>query len=105
VYVYILMPLPFHLAIRPKDQTDDLHLYIKGGTPRKNGSYPKGHRFTQLCAIVKNFLGVQRELGIYTQSRECMGLELAERSAGSHPLRMNNAKTVEKLGCHRQYLG
>jgi hypothetical protein len=33
---------------------------------------------------VKNYLGVQRELGIYTQSRECMGLELAERSAGSH---------------------
>jgi hypothetical protein len=51
---------------------------------RKSGSYPKGHRLTQLCAIVKNYLGVQRELGIYTQSRECMGLELAERSAGSH---------------------
>jgi hypothetical protein len=54
----------------------------KGGH-RKSESYPKGHRFTQLCAIVKNYLGVQRELGIYTQSRECMGLELAERSAGS----------------------
>jgi hypothetical protein len=56
---------------------------IMGTHRRKNGSYPKGHRFTQLRAIVKNYLGVQRELGIYTQSRECMGLELAERSAGS----------------------
>jgi hypothetical protein len=56
---------------------------LNNSSPRKNGSYPKGHRFTQLCAIVKNYLGVQRELGIYTQSRECMGLELAERSAGS----------------------
>jgi hypothetical protein len=61
-----------------------MQLFLTNPSNRKNGSYPKGHRFTQLCAIVSNYLGVQRELGIYTQSRECMGLELAERSAGSH---------------------